>query len=112
MALSNGGKNLLLLGIGSILIAGTTTAISIAIYHYSGDIYLDRSRPGFLPDEDEEKDDSRQNTKYIFPDSGPVDASALDEYLEEIKSPLDDLTQLSDPFPQDPLSNNTLAIPE
>lgn len=112
MALSNGGKNLLLLGIGSTLIATATTAISIAIYHYSGDIYLDRSRPGFLPDEDEEKDDSRQNTKYTFPDSGPIDADTLDEYLEEIKPSLDAINQLSDPFPSDPLSNNTLAIPE
>ena len=46
-----GGRNLLILGIISVLIAVTTTGVSLAIYHYSGDIYLDRSRPGFLPDE-------------------------------------------------------------
>ena len=111
MALSKGGRNLLLLGLGSIAIAGLTTAVSIAIYHYSGDIYLDRSRPGFLPDEEEEKDEQRQSTKYTFSDSGPVNVEALDEYLKEIQSTLDPVNQLSDPFPQDPLSNDTLAIP-
>lgn len=111
--LSKGGKNLLLLGVGATLIAGATTAISIAIYHYSGDIYLDRSRPGFLPDEDEEQDDQRQTSnKYIFPDSGPIDAAALDEYLKEIQPSLDSINQLSDPFSPDPLSDATLAIPE
>lgn len=112
MNLSKGSKNLLLLGIGATLIAGATTAISIAIYHYSGDIYLDRSRPGFLPEEGEEKDDSRQNTKYTFPDTGPIDAAALDEYLKEIGPYLDTINQLSDPFSPDPLSDATLAIPE
>lgn len=112
MVLSKGGKNLLILGLGATLIAGITTAVSIAIYHYSGDIYLDRSRPGFLPDEDEEQDEQRQTTKYTFPDTGPIDSAALDEYLKEIQPSLDAINQLSDPFPQDPLSNNTLAIPE
>lgn len=111
MSLSKGGTNLLLLGVGSILIAGLTTAISIAIYHYSGDIYLDRSRPGFLPDESEEPQEQRQS-KYTFSDSGPIDAASLDEYLKEIQPSLDPITQLSDPFSSDPLSNATLAIPE
>ena len=112
MALSKGGKNLLLMGVGATVIAFLTTSISLAIYHYSGDIYLDRSRPGFLPDEEEEQEEQRQTTKYTFSDNGPIDAAALDEYLKEIDPSLDAINQLRDPFSPDPLSDETLAIPE
>ena len=40
--LHRGGRNLLLLGLGSVVIALITTSISLAIYHNSGDIYIDR----------------------------------------------------------------------
>ena len=43
-----GGRNLFLLGIIATSVALLTTFISLKIYHDSGDIYLDRSRPGFL----------------------------------------------------------------
>ena len=46
-------RNLIILGLLSVIIATVTTGVSLAVYHNSGDIYLDRSRPGFLPDEDE-----------------------------------------------------------
>ena len=49
-------KNLLVLGIIAVGIALATTVVSLVVYHNSGDIYLDRSRPGFLPSEDEVKD--------------------------------------------------------
>ena len=52
-----GGWNLIIMGLISIVIATATTGISLAIYHNSGDIYLDRSRPGFLPDEEEIEED-------------------------------------------------------
>ena len=51
--MTRGGKNLVLLGASAVLIATVTTCISLAIYHNSGDIYIDRSRPGFLPDKEE-----------------------------------------------------------
>ena len=51
--MTKGSRNLVLLGVMSIVIAGATVGISLLIYHNSGDIYLDRSRPGFLPDEEE-----------------------------------------------------------
>ena len=42
-----GGRNLVLLGVGAITIALITTSISL--YFYSkGDIYIDRSRPGYI----------------------------------------------------------------
>jgi alpha-galactosidase/6-phospho-beta-glucosidase family protein len=42
------------------MIALATTGVSLAIYHNSGDIYLDRSRPGFLPDEQEIKQEEQK----------------------------------------------------
>ncbi len=50
---NRGAINLIIMGLLAVLIAVSTTGISLAIYHNSGDIYLDRSRPGYLPDEEE-----------------------------------------------------------
>ena len=49
--LNKGGWNLVILGIMAVVIAVITSGVSLLIYHNSGDIYLYRSRPGFLPDE-------------------------------------------------------------
>ena len=68
--MTKGGKNLVLLGVLAVLIATVTTCISLAIYHNSGDIYLDRSRPGFLPDEEE-----------IEAVESPFDARALSDEI-------------------------------
>ena len=57
---TNGARNLFIMSLVAILIALSTTGVSLAIYHNSGDIYLDRSRPGFLPDEDEIEDDANK----------------------------------------------------
>ena len=43
------GARVVILGVVAIMIAVATTGVSLAVYHNSGDIYLDRSRPGFLP---------------------------------------------------------------
>ena len=106
------GKNLLLLGIGATVIAIITTGISLYIYHASGDIYLDRSRPGFLPDEDEVEELESQTNDYKFSESGPIDDSALSEYLSHLKDYQDDLKDLPDPYPTYPLSDQSLGIPE
>ena len=45
---TRGARNLMIMGVAAILVALATTGVSMAIYHNSGDIYLDRSRPGFL----------------------------------------------------------------
>ncbi len=47
--MTKGGKNLLLLGIIAILVAGSTTGVSLALYHNSGESYLERSRRFLLP---------------------------------------------------------------
>ena len=62
----NGGRNLVILGVLAIVVALLTTTISLIIYHNSGDIYLDRSRPGFLPDEEETKNDEPDEKDYSF----------------------------------------------
>ena len=50
--MTKGSRNLVILGSVACLIAAVTTSIELVIYRNSGDIYLDRSRPGFLTDED------------------------------------------------------------
>ena len=80
-----GGYNLLLLGTGAILISIITTAISLVIYHNSGDIYLDRSRPGFLPDASEQTTEDSNLQEYKFSDFGEINKDTLEEYLKNAK---------------------------
>lgn len=113
MSLSTrGGRHLAILGAGAILIAGVTTGISLMVYRNSGDIYLDRSRPGYLPDENEAKEDPVTNTNFVYPDSGPLDKSELERYLEELKAIKTRLDALSDPYSSGPLSDESLGIVE
>lgn len=106
--MSRGGRNLIILGLASIAIAVLTTALSLVIYHNSGDIYLDRSRPGFLP---EEKEEGIKESNYTFPEEGTVSTKALEEYLENIKVQLDNLERLGTPYDAAPLSDESLGIP-
>lgn len=82
--MTRGGKNLILLGVFSILIAISTTAVSLIIYHQSGDIYIDRSRPGFLPDEEEISEGEEKKEDYDFQKTGKITDEVLKEYLEKI----------------------------
>ena len=109
--MERGTRNLILLGLLAIGIAGVTSGISLVVYHKSGDIYLDRSRPGFLPDEDEEQRPMTE-TKYTFPETGEVDQRALEEYLREIKTYTEGLEKITEPFSEKPLLDNSLGIPE
>ena len=101
--------NLFLLGVGAVIISLVTTGISILIYHYSGDIYLDRSRPGFLPDEDEiaEQDDDEE---FVFSEDGPVTKYDLDEYLKAFQEKLKELDALKNPYSPEPISDDALGI--
>ena len=108
--LSSGGRNLVLLGIGAILITFLTTFISLKIYHDSGDIYLDRSRPGFLPEKDEAEDD-KEPDDYKLPESGKITEEILDEYLDNLKQEINRLNDFSDePFGSTPLTDETLGF--
>jgi hypothetical protein len=57
----------------------------LAIYHNSGDIYLDRSRPGFLPDEDEISEEEEKNEEeYDFAKDGALTKEGMDDYLKNM----------------------------
>ena len=88
--LNKGGWNLVILGVLAVVIAGATTGVSLAIYHNSGDIYLDRSRPGYLPDTEEVKtEEEDEEGDYDFQKTGAVTKEVLEEYLKKLKSILE-----------------------
>lgn len=109
--MTTGGRNLIILGVGAILITVATTITSLTLYRVSGDIYLDRSRPGYLPDEDEVVETTETNTNYVFSDSGTLTRDDLSEYLDELKKVDDRLNNLPDPYSPSPLSDESLGIP-
>ena len=102
--------NLAILGVVAILIALITTGISILVYHNSGDIYLDRSRPGFLPDEEEVEEETRED--YKFSENDALSQDAIDNYLKHYQEALENLDKIESPFNAEPLSNKALGIPE
>lgn len=103
--------NLLILGIVSISIAVMTTVISVVIYHKSGDMYLDRSRPGFLPDE-KEVEEEEKHEDYSLSENAELNSESLEDYLSHYKEILKDLDKVEKPFSEDPLSDKSLGIPE
>lgn len=110
--LSRGGLNLIILGLVSIVIAVITTGISLLVYHNSGDIYLDRSRPGFLPDEEEIQEEIEDEDDYSFQKSGPVNPEVLDEYLKRIQVEVDAVNAEEKPFDGKVLSDEDFGIPK
>lgn len=109
--MTHGGRNLLILGGGAIFVAGVTTAASLMIYRTSGDIYLDRSRPGYLPDSEEVAEEPVTPINYTFPENGPLDKEELNEYLKELRKVNNRLRDYADPFSPSPLSDESLGIP-
>ena len=106
-----GGFNLVLMGIIAIVIAMTTTGISMAIYHNSGDIYLDRSRPGFLPNEEEiEETDDDEKSEYDFSKIDKLNAETVKEYLENVKKEIEEIDSYKNPFGEEVLSEEYLGI--
>lgn len=108
--MTKGSRNLIILGGISCIIATITTGIELTVYRNSGDIYLDRSRPGFLPDEDEVEANHQDESAYSYPDTGDLDANELDEYLEELKTVESHIKRLVDPYGPTPLSDESLGI--
>ena len=102
-------RNILILGIASVSVALLTTIVSLIVYHNSGDIYLDRSRPGYLPDESEVENEPESN--YTFPSSGPINEEVLNDYIDHYQQVLDYIDDLDSPFAETPLTNESLGIP-
>ena len=110
----SGARNLILLGLASILIAVMTTSVALAIYHNSGDIYLDRSRPGYLPDEQEiEKDEDKKDDveEYDFSRDGVVDEAGLGEFLKHLNEEVKAIDEFEKPFSSEVLTDDYLGIP-
>ncbi len=104
-----GWKNLLILGIVASGIAIATTSVSLIIYHNSGDIYLDRSRPGFLPDETEIQPIIEED--YSVSPSGRLTEKDLDDFISHFEENIEMIDDLENPFSEVPLSDESLGIP-
>lgn len=104
----NGGRNLCILGLGALIIAIITTSISLKIYHDTGDIYLDRSRPGYIFED--EKHGEKDDVKESFSSDGDINTEALDEYLESLNKMRQKVDEYSEDFANDPLSDLQLGI--
>lgn len=109
---TNGGRNLVILGVVSIVVSVATTGVSLAIYHNTGDIYLDRSRPGYLPDEQEIEEENGKQEEYVFDKSGKLTMDIIEEYLERLKAEVQEVDAYDKPFSEDALSDERLGIPE
>ena len=107
---SKGGRNLVILGVVSVVVAIVTTSVSLAVYHNSGDIYLDRSRPGYLPDEEEIEDDDG-DIEYKLEKTGKIDMEVLEEYLTNLETEVKAMDTYEKPFSAGALSNERLGIP-
>ncbi len=104
----HGGRNLMILGIGATVIALISTTVSLLIYRGTGDIYLDRSRPGYIA-EDEKHDDDEEGDE-DFSSEGEITQDVLDGYLEEINSISDRIRARENSFAADQLSDDALGI--
>ena len=107
-----GARNLWLLGVGAIAIAIVSTSLSLWIYYETGDIYIDRSRPGFLPEETETtpEDTDSDDAGYILDSNGELTPEILDEYAENLQVEIDRLDAIEDTFSSDPLTDESLGI--
>ena len=109
--MTKGGRNLILLGVIAVVVATLSTSVSLAIYHYSGDIYLDRSRPGFLPDEEEsEEEEESDEGIYVFDKTGVITKDVLDEYLEKLQIEVNAIDAYKEPFGESLLTDEALGI--
>jgi len=110
--LNKGGLNLIILGVLASFIAILTTSISLIIYHNSGDIYLDRSRPGFLPDEEEIEEEGDKEEEYLFEKTGKLEIKNIEEYLQKLDIEIKAIDSYEKPFSSDVLSDKHLGISE
>ena len=111
--MQKGARNLVILGVLSTLIALGTTGVALAIYHNSGDIYLDRSRPGYLPDEEEieQVENEPQEEEYVLDKNAQVTTEAIDDFLKKMQVEIDAINAYEKPFGADTLSDERLGIP-
>ncbi len=107
--MSRGGKNLIILGLIATFIALLSSGISLFIYHQSGDIYLDRSRPGFLPEKSETEGTSSSNN-YEVEETGEVTTETIDEFIENFDQQVKNINSIENPFNPEDISDEVLGI--
>lgn len=103
-----GGRNLMILGFATVVIAIISTAVSLQIYRATGDIYLDRSRPGYISEGEKHSDEDDQ--KENFSNEGEVNQKAIDEYLKELDKVMGRISEASDDFSPEALTDDSLSI--
>lgn len=108
--LKPGGRNLLILCLAGIVMAVVSTSVSLAIYKATGDIYLDRSRPGYISED--EVNNTPEETNESFSSDGEITKDVLDEYAKEINEIYKRLDSSKDAFSDKALSGETLGIDE
>ena len=104
----NGGRNLIILGLGAVAIALLTTAVSLQIYRETGDIFLDRSRPGYIFEN--EKHNVEDDQKETFSNEGEITTKAIDEYIKELTTVTERIQDSANDYSAEPLSDDTLGI--
>ena len=107
---SSGGRHLAILGTAAILVAFITSGISLFIYTTSGDIYLDRSRPGFISDNESPPDYTSPHQTTAFSPDGAITTDAFNDYLQKLNTLITDITAEPDAFSSDALSDEALNI--
>lgn len=106
-----GARNIVILGVASIIIALITSLVSLYVYHKSGDIYLDCSLPDAdCPSARSDSEENNQSQVYVFEDTGNINEKVLDEYLKEISTLTKRLKKLESPFGGEALSDKSLGI--
>ena len=101
----NGGRNLIILCFGAILIAIITTGFSLWAYRQN-DIYLDRSRPGFIAEGEKNEEEVLDK----FSGEGEIDAAVLDQYLSEFDYVKGKIDGLSNSFSDGPLADKNFLF--
>lgn len=106
--LKSGGRNLLVLTGVCVVAAIVTTSISLYIYRKTGDVYLDRSRPGYMSEDEGNSED--RTAKPEFDDDGPINEEQLDLYLKDLDTAKKHIDESKDGFSANALSNSSLGI--
>jgi hypothetical protein len=105
----HGGRNLILLTLAAITFAILAVSASLYLYKSTGDIYLDRSRPGFLPEKSDRPDEIQE---YTFLEEQNPTKDTLTEFLENFNKVREDLKLTDDAFGDSPLTNESLGLTE
>lgn len=107
---SYGRYRLVILGASAIMIAFITSGISLFIYTSSGDIYLDRSRPGFISDIEPPTNDGGTSQTTGFPPDGAITENVLNSYLQKLDVIIKDIIADPNAFSSNALSDEALNI--